>query len=231
MQAKDVMTTPVLTVKPDTSIQEVAAFLLERRISGVPVVGADGRMVGILSEGDLLRRVETKTTRHRSRWLELIVDDASRAAEFTKTHGGHAGDVMTREVVQVAPETDLREIAEIMERQRIKRVPVAVDGKPVGIVSRANLLHALVAYGKVPEGAVAASDPDIRRAVIDQLRHETWVDLEHLNVVVSHGIVHLWGIVKNDDQRRALKVAVESVPQVKGVEEHLSPNWFVNQAG
>ena len=231
MKARDVMTSPPITVTPDTAITDVAALLLERRISAVPVVDEHGRMVGIISEGDLLRRSESDTERRRPQWLEMLLDPNIQAADFVKTHGTHVGAVMTRDVVAVSPDTDLAEIASLLEQRRIKRVPVVENGVPVGIVSRANLLYGLVAYKKAPSGLQAASDPEIQQRVTESLRAEPWIDLSRLNIVVSDGVVHLWGLVKSEEQRRALKVAAGAVPGVRSVEDHLGLDRFPNFSG
>ncbi|HYH20445.1 MAG TPA: CBS domain-containing protein [Azospirillum sp.] len=227
MQAKHVMTSPVITVAPDTTVPEIAELLLSRRISGVPVTDAEGTVIGIVTEGDLLHRAETGTERRRSRWLELLTGPNGQASEFVKSHGRCARDVMTRRVISVTPDTELADIAQIMESERVKRVPVLVDGKAVGIVSRANLLHGLVAYRHAPASATAEGDPAIRAALLDRLSGERWIDLNQVNIVVTDGVVQLWGVVENDDQRRALRIAAESVPGVRGIEEHLHRNRFV----
>ncbi|EWY38975.1 hypothetical protein N825_08215 [Skermanella stibiiresistens SB22] len=228
MRAKDIMTTPVITVAPDTPVSMVAELLLEKRISGVPVVGPDGRLLGIVSEGDLLRRVETGTERAKPSWLEMLIGQGSDVGDFIKSHGLHAGDVMTREVVDVAPDASLRDIAERMERNGIKRVPVVEGGKLVGIVSRANLLKGLVSDRP---GFTSATDEEIRSGLADLLKREAWVDHRRINVVVADGVVQLWGSVENDEQRRALIIAAESHAGVRSVEDHLSANWFANEAG
>jgi CBS domain-containing protein len=230
MQAQDVMTAPVITVAPHTSVPEIAALLVERRISAVPVVDC-GTMVGIVSEGDLLRRVETRTERHRAGWLQMLLNRPAQAAEFVKEHGACARDVMTSDVLSVAPDTELTEIARILEQRRIKRVPVVERGALVGIVSRANLLRALVAYRRSPSGFEAKSDPEISRALEDRLRNERWIDLHRINIVVTDKVVHLWGAVDSADQRRALVLAAGKVPGVKGVEDHLTSGLFANDAG
>jgi CBS domain-containing protein len=230
MKARDVMTVRPITVTPETPVSEVARLLIEQRISGVPVVDRSGAMVGILSEGDLLRRAETKTARQRPRWLELLVDKSIQAADFAKAHGASAADVMTRRVVSVSPDTDLAGIADLLEKSRIKRVPVVEDGKLVGIVTRANLLQGLVARGGAGEIA-EGSDQEIRRKIDAALADKDWVDQNRINIVVQSGIAHLWGVVPSEDQRRALHIAVRSVPGVVGVEDHLSPDWFINDAG
>jgi CBS domain-containing protein len=231
MRAQDVMTSPPITVAPDTPVLEIAALLVERRISAVPVVDASGRAVGIVSEGDLLRRCEIGTERQRSQWLELLLDRSVQAADFSKAYGLFARDVMTREVISVSPDTDLGEIARILEQRRIKRVPVVDNGVPVGIVSRANLLRGLVASARDTAASGGGSDLDLRTALENRLRGEPWIDLSRLNIVVSDGVVHLWGIVRSEEQRRALRIAAESIAGVRGVEDHLSPDWFANSSG
>lgn len=227
MQAKHVMTSPVITVTVDATVAEIAELLLTRRISGVPVTDAAGRVVGIVSEGDLLHRRESGTERRRPRWLSLLVSGGSQANEFVKTHGTRAADVMTRPVVSVSPDTDLADIAVLMERERIKRVPVLEDGRAVGIVSRANLLHGLVAVRRNAPAAASGGEDAIRDALMKRLEGESWIDLNQVNVVVKDGVVHLWGVVDSDEQRRALHVAAESVPGVTRIEEHLHRNRFV----
>ena len=232
MKARDVMTSPPITVTADARVSDIAALLIERRISAVPVVDGDGRIAGIVSEGDLLRRAESATERQRPQWLELLLDSNIRSAEFIKVHGVHARDVMSRDVVTVGPDTDLAEIATLLERHRIKRVPVVErDGRVVGIVSRANLLHALVAYRSgVPASDTKASDTEIRDQINRVLEGQSGVDLRRVNVVVQDGVVFLWGTIRSENQRRALTVAAESVPGVSRVEDRLHHDWFPGSA-
>jgi CBS-domain-containing membrane protein len=230
MKARDVMTAPVVTVTPEASVPEIAALLIERRISAVPVVDGDA-VVGIVSEGDLLRRGETRTERQRPGWLEMLLNRDLQAAEFVKEHGACARDVMSPDVVSVTPDTDLAEIARVLERRRIKRVPVIENGALVGIVSRANLLRALVAYRHSRTGLEGRSDPEIARALDERLRQQGWVDVSRINVVVTDAVVHLWGTVDSAEQRRALAVAAAEIPGVERVEDHLTPDWFANDAG
>jgi CBS domain-containing protein len=219
MLAKDVMTTPVLTVSPDATVMEVAKLLLDRHISAAPVVDADGKLLGVVSEGDLMRRAEAGTERRTSWWLSLISDPQDDAREYLKSHGLHAGEVMTRNVLSVSEDTSLQEIAALLEKHRIKRVPVLRDGKVVGIVSRANLLQALVAQPR--PAAVAADDRALRQTVLEALT-ATGARTTYVNVVVSEGVVHLWGMAHSDEERSALRVAAEAVPGVKSVEEKVS---------
>ncbi len=218
MRAKDVMTANVVTVSQDTDIRTVARRLIERRISAVPVVDRDGRVVGIVSEGDLMRRAESGTERHPSWWLELIAMPEDKAHDYVKSHGLTAKDVMTREVITVAEDAPLAEVATLLERNRIKRVPVVRDGKIVGIVSRANLLHGLVARETAP--AAALDDAAIRQRVIDGAR-QAGIGEAYINVVVAGGVVHIWGGVDSASEREALRIAAETVPGVKAVENNV----------
>lgn len=218
MQAKDVMTTSVLTVKPDATVQEIARRLIEHRISGVPVVDDDNRIVGIVSEGDLMRRPETGTERHRSWWLQLLAAPDETVLGYIRTHGGHAEDVMSTDVISVEEHTDIGKVAQILERHRIKRVPVIQEGRLAGIVSRADLLHGLVA--RETARAPSSGDTDIRRAVEAALP-ETGAHYEFVRVVVSGGVVYLWGAVQSKEEKRAVRIAAENVPGVKAVRDEL----------
>jgi CBS domain-containing protein len=228
----DVMTTNVVTVSPDTSVQEVAKILSERNISGVPVVDAENRLVGIVSEGDLLHRVETgterrpdrRTGRRRSWWLDTIGSDEELARDYVKSHGRTARDVMTSDVTFVSDTTDLAEIANLLETKRIKRVPVVRDGKLVGIVSRANLVRALAAAGSRLSAEGATDDRTIRQKLLAELRGQEWVHTWAADIIVRDGVVHIWVTDDRPEQeRRALRVAAENISGVRGVEEHLVP--------
>lgn len=218
MQAKDVMTIRVVTVKPDTTVSEIAKQLLSRHISAVPVVNNAGQVVGIVSEGDLMRRHESGTERHRSWWLALIAMPEDQARDYTRSHGQHAEDVMSRDVISVSEETSLDEIATILERRHIKRVPVVHEGKLVGIVSRANLLHGLIA--RKTGGAVSADDRAIR-AELEQTLKEVGVRTQLLSFVVSSGVVHLWGSAWSEEEKNAVRAAAESTPGVRQIENNI----------
>lgn len=218
MQARDIMTTNVVTVRPDTGVREIAALLRERGISGAPVVDADGQVVGFVSEGDLVRRPENRTERHPSWWLALVAQPEERALAYIKSHGGQARDVMTGKVVSVSEETSLEEIADLLERHRIKRVPVLRDGRVVGIVSRADLLHGLIARQATPKPA--ADDRTIKESVEAALP-EAGVRAALVSVVVSDGVVRMWGAVETEAERRAARLAAEGVPGVRQVIDHV----------
>jgi CBS-domain-containing membrane protein len=219
MTAKDIMTTKVVAVGPEMPVSAVAALLLERRISGVPVIDDDRRVLGIVSEGDLMCRDEAAP--RRSWWLTLFGEAEEMAREFVKTHGVRAKDVMTRDVVTVAEETPVADIAALLERRGIKRVPIVRDGRLVGIVSRADLLRALAARGLKPLIPEVQEDAAIRTQLLAKLEREPWADTHLLSIVVDEGIVHLWGIARSETARRAMVVAAETIRGVRGVEDHL----------
>jgi CBS domain-containing protein len=220
VQVSDVMTVEVVSVAPDTPVDAIARLMVERRISGVPVVDRAGRVVGMVSEGDLIRRSETDTGRQRSWWLQLLSPNSELAEEYVKSHGRRAEHVMSRNVVTVSETASLRDVADLLERYAIKRVPVLRGGKLVGIVSRANLLQALASAA----GAVATGPGDeaIRALLLAELRKQKWAQAAPGNVIVSDGVVHLWGNVLSEEERKALRVAAENVPAVKSVEDHMT---------
>ena len=233
MRAMDVMTTGVITIAPDMSVQAVAKLLCERGISGVPVVDAADRLVGIVSEGDLLHRVETGTERligdRRSWWLDTLASDHELARDYVKSHGRTAKDVMTREVISVTETTDLAEIAMLLETKRIKRVPVLREGQIVGIVSRANLVRALAV---TKSDAVDAADDDrtIRAKLLAELMGQEWFKTQDwfkiwaADVIVRDRVVHFWlAANQTEEERRALRVAAENIAGVQRVEEHIIP--------
>ena len=223
MKAADVMVSNVITVRPNDTVQEIARLLLARRISGVPVVGGDGKLIGIISEADLLRRVESGTDRRRSSWLELFTaSNAQLAAEYVKTHARKAEDVMSYPVVTATPDTTLDEIARLLEKHKIKRVPIVDGGKVVGIVSRANLLQGLASLGRKIGPARKTSDSAIRRKVVTALSREPWVPAGQLNVTVHNGVVDLWGFVESSQQKEAIRVAAEIIPGVRAVTDNVS---------
>ena len=230
MRAMDVMTTEVITVDPDTSVRALAALLSERGISGVPVVDADNRVVGVVSEGDLLHRVETGTERRpdaragsrRSWWIEGIASDRELARDYAKSHGRMVKDVMTREAVVVSDTTELADIAILLETKKIKRVPVVRDGRLVGIVSRANLVRALATTKSAPATIADPGDRAIGDQLLAELRGKKWVDISSADIIVRDRVVHIWF---SDDQPReerlTFRVAAENIPGVLRVEEHI----------
>lgn len=228
MQARDIMTRNVLTVRAETPVPEIAKLLVEHRISGMPVVDGQNHVVGIVSEGDLCRRAELGTERRRSRWLEFLTDNAQLAVDYVHAHGQTAADVMTAGVMEVAPDTPVAEIADLFEGRLIKRVPVVEQGRLVGIVSRANLVQAMAVY-QPPPATTEENDRRIRDDVLSEYARHPWGLRSESNVVVRDGVVHLWGLVDTEEEYAALRVAAQAVPGVKGVEDHTilaSGDWY-----
>lgn len=220
MLARDVMTRSPVTVAADASVEACARLLLEKRISAVPVTDADGRVIGIVSEGDLMRRRESGTQRHVSWWLELVSDPQSMARDYTKSAGHKVTDIMTRQVVSVGEDTPLAAIADILEKHRIKRVPVIAAGKLVGIVSRADLVRALL-IGAGTSATTLASDGDIRTHFFAELGKEPWGPRSYVNIIVDKGRVELWGFAGSADEVRAIGVLAEGIPGVTSVANHV----------
>jgi CBS domain-containing protein len=218
MRAIDVMTRSVVTARPERTVKDVAELMINRRISGIPVMDEDRRLVGIITEGDLLRRVETGTERQRSRWSEWFSPNSRLAAEYIKSHARQVADIMTREVVSVSELATLGEIADLLETKRIKRVPVLQDGKIVGIVSRADLLQVLTSGGI--KAVDEEGDRKIRSRLLAELRRQKWAHSTESDIIVSDGVVHYWGIVGSEEERRALCIAAENTPGVRGIEDH-----------
>jgi CBS-domain-containing membrane protein len=228
MRAEDVMTTDVVTVAPETSVQDLAALLANHGISGVPVVDAANNLVGLVSEGDLLHRTETgterRTQRRRVRWLDAFGSDRDAARDYVRSHGRTVRDVMTRDVITVTETTELDEVANLLETKRVKRVPVVRNGKVIGIVSRANLVRALATTKIPPATDTDTDDRTIRAKLLAELQGQEWARVGAADVIVRDKVVHVWC---SDDQseevRQALRVAAENTPGVRGVEEHIVP--------
>jgi CBS domain-containing protein len=219
MKVSDIMVKDVVSVGPEASVKDVAALMLERRISGLPVVDGGGRVLGIVSEGDLIRRPEIDTDKAKLGWLHMFLSDEQRARDFVKSHGRKARDVMTQPARCVAPDTPLTEVVRLMERHRVKRLPVLQDGKLAGLVTRADLLRALVM--RQAQAPVAASDQELRDRIESILRNEDWAVTAVVYIQVENGVAQLWGTVESDEQRAALLLAVRGLPGLKDVQPHL----------
>ncbi|MEW6687961.1 MAG: CBS domain-containing protein [Pseudomonadota bacterium] len=219
MHAADVMVKDVISVGPDTSVREAASLMLERRISGLPVVDGERRVLGILSEGDLIRRPELGTEQHPAGWLSVFLSEDESARDFVKTHGMTARAVMSQPAICVAPDTPLAEVVRLMERRHVKRLPVVAQGRLAGLLTRADLLRALVAQRSA--SPAASSDQELRERIDSMLRHEGWASSAFVNVLVENGVVQLWGAVESVPQREALILAVRSMPGVRDVQPHL----------
>ena len=220
MNAADVMTTKVTTVTPESSVGDAAKLMLQYRISGLPVVDRKGELVGIVTEGDFLRRGETGTERRRPRWLEFILGPGRLSSEYVQAHGRKIADVMTSDPISITEDVSLEDVVDALERHRVKRLPVMRDGKLVGIVSRANLVQALATVLPRAEGP-RPEDSEIRRQILEEIGRHPWGG-NLINVTVRNGVADLWGTVLDDRERQALRVAVENVPGVTGIKDHIA---------
>ena len=220
MRAADVMTKDVLTVRSDTPVSAIAKLLLEQRISAVPVVDDKGQLLGIISEGDLLHRKELGTERRRRRWLDFFVDNMRLADEYVRAHGTKAEDVMSRPVISAKADTPLGEIVHLMEKNRIKRMPIVDDsGKLLGLVTRSNLVRAL-ALTPSAERVTGLEDLKIRDLLLAELGRQPWAGNRDSDIVVKDGVVHIWGTVGSQEESQALVTAAKTTPGVKRVCDH-----------
>jgi CBS domain-containing protein len=220
MQVRDVMVSPVITVTRSATVQNVAKILLEKRISAVPVIDDDSKVIGIVTEGDLIRRAEAGTEHRDSWWVRFLAGEVAIAADYVKSHARRVEDVMTTDVATATPEMPLHEIATLFEERGIKRVPVVNrDGNLVGIVSRANLIQ-LIASAR-PKLEMSLPDSTIREKLLDELKKQSWAHPHRLNVAVTNGTLDLWGFVDSDRERKAICVVAENIPGVVTVSDHL----------
>ncbi len=219
MQAQDVMNKNVVSATPDTTVDQLLKFMMEHHISAVPIVDVNGAISGLVSEGDLIPRVEGAQAPPRSWWLSLFAGLKYSVADFIKLKGRHARDIMTRKVITVAPDTPVVQIARLLERKRIKRVPVVENSNLVGIVSRANLLHALaITTFKLPSNA---GDREKRDAVLGALTEVPGLVPSHINIIVHGNRINVWGMVDTDAEETAAKVAIENIEGIGEVTVYL----------
>jgi CBS domain-containing protein len=221
MRARDIMTSKVVTIGPEADIATIAQLLIDKNISGVPVVDAAGKLAGMVSEGDLLKQAGLAGENRRSWWLRLVSTPEQDAKDFVKAHGHTAADIMTTDVVTITENTVTTTIARLLEENRIKRVPVMRDGELVGIVSRGNLLQALAGHRDDGPAAPTADDRTIREAVYEALQGKGWTSHAATNVIVTDGVVELWGWVETEAERKAMLVATEDISGVRKVIDHL----------
>ncbi|MHA1547807.1 MAG: CBS domain-containing protein [Alphaproteobacteria bacterium] len=218
MRAQDIMTAPVITASSESTVREIAALLLEKRISAVPILEDNRRLVGIVSESDLMGRPELGVEIRRPWWLTLFAE-GSRAADYIKSHGIHARDVMTKNLVTISPETRIADIVASLERHHIRRVPVIDEGKLVGIVSRTDLLRGLTEV--TPPPAVSTDDRKIRSALMDAFK-EAGVETHLISMAARDGSVKLVGTVRSQVEKDAIRVAIDNVAGIKGVDDEVA---------
>ncbi|CAA7614365.1 CBS domain-containing protein [Magnetospirillum sp. UT-4] len=220
MHASEVMTSDVATVSPDTPLTTIAELLLSRHISGVPVVDSGGTLVGVVSEADLMWRAGGEGTEHRSWWAGLLAGRPLQAADFIRTHGTRAADIMSRDLITVAEDTPIEDVVDLFERRRVKRVPVVRGGRVVGIVSRSDLIKTLALQR--PPGDSLVDDRLLQDRLQALLAAQPWLDIARVNAVVENGTARLSGLVGSDTERRALHVAARSIAGIRSVEDNLT---------
>ncbi|MBV8937820.1 MAG: CBS domain-containing protein [Alphaproteobacteria bacterium] len=228
MKAADLMTSFVVTVRPDATIEYAAQLMLQYRISGLPVTDSDGAVLGIVTESDLLRRAETGTDKRHARWVSLFIGPGRLAQEYVHTHARKVGEVMTERVFSVGPETPVTDLVALMETKHVKRVPVVDRKRLVGIVSRADVMAVLVGLlAEKPAGAV--TDGEIRHRILAEIDRQPWGPRGTVDVIVTNGVVVLKGTIPDERERAALRVVAENVPGVKAVHDRLV--WIDSVSG
>lgn len=219
MKASDVMVRKVVTTYPQASISEVAKLLVDNDISALPVVDGAGRVIGVISEADLMRREEIGSEKTRPWWVEAVTPGATLAEEFAHSHGKRVEELMSSQVISATEDASLGEIASLLEKHRIKRVPILKNGKLVGIVSRSNLVQALASGSH--KFSSAENDRMIRAEIVSRLAEQSWTDFGDRNIIVTDGVAHLWGLVGSPSERKALVALAEGVPGVTGVRDEM----------
>ncbi|AQH04876.1 histidine kinase (plasmid) [Burkholderia sp. KK1] len=220
MRACDIMTTSIITASPDMTVRHAAGTMVFAGISGMPVVDESGKLLGMITEGDLMHRAEIGTgVKHRAWWLDMVASTSELASQYVKEHAKTVKDLMTTDITTVTETCPVGDIAELLERRRIKRVPVMRDGKVVGIVSRSNLIRALVTMAPEVPATAESGDNAIREDVLAAMEGHPWA-MARENVIVENGVVHLWGPVVGAEEGNAIRVAAENTPGVKDVVAH-----------
>jgi CBS domain-containing protein len=220
MKAQDIMTRDVVTVAPDRSIHEIATLMVENHVSGIPVVGDGGKLLGMISQSDLLHRAEIGTERKRKWWFRIFADSDALARDFVKAHGHTANDVMTRYIVSVREDADLRDVADILDKHKIKRVPVVNEGRLVGIITRGDMVRALT-LSQSAKSDKKVDNAALHRALQDRIQKQPWINKTYINLTVSDGVVEMWGFVDSVEQHRALRLLVDETDGVTKVEDKI----------
>jgi CBS domain-containing protein len=221
MKAQEIMTRDVITVRPDTSVRDIAALMVEKHISGVPVVTDNGKLIGMVSQSDLLHRAEVGTERKHKWWFRIFADSAAAAREYAKAHGLKAHDIMSRYVVSVRDDAELRDVADILDKRRLKRVPVVESDRLVGIITRGDLVRAL-SQVQISKVAKKIDNAALHKTLHDRIRSQSWINDNYISLTVNDGVVALWGFVDTADQRSALRILVEETDGVNRVDDKIS---------
>jgi CBS domain-containing protein len=220
MRVKDVMTTKIICVSPQNTVADAIRLMVGRHISGLPVVDEAGRLIGVLSEGDLLRRIEIGTTRP-VHWLEYMFRPGHLAEVYKETHGRKVAEIMSTDVCSIDQNLPLEAAVTLMQKRCIKRLPVMDGDKLVGIITRADFIRALGTFVTEADEKHPASDREIQKSIMAELSSQSWAPKGTIEVDVRDGVVQVRGAIGDERQRDAIKVAVENVPGVREVHDHM----------
>jgi CBS domain-containing protein len=221
MKAQEIMTRDVITVRPDTLVRDIAALMVEKHISGVPVVTDNGKLIGMVSQSDLLHRAEVGTERKHKWWFRIFADSSALAREYAKAHGLKAHDIMSRYVVSVGDDAELRDVADILDKRRIKRVPVVQKERVVGIITRGDLVCAL-SQVQVSKAGKTIDNAVLHKTLHDRIQSQSWINDNCISLTVNDGVIELSGFVERADQHTALRVLVEETEGVNRVDDRIS---------
>jgi CBS domain-containing protein len=220
MKAQEIMTRDVITVRPETLVRDIALLMVEKHISGVPVLTDNGKLIGMVSQTDLLHRAEVGTEHKYKWWLRLFADSGTLAREYAKAHGLTAKDIMSRHLVSVREDAELRDVARILDKRRIRRVPVVREGHLIGIITRSDLVRAL---SKVPVSKTVKiiDNASLHKILHDRMRSQSWINDNYISLAVNDGVVELSGFVERADQHTALRVLIEETEGVNRVDDRI----------
>jgi CBS domain-containing protein len=221
MKARDVMTKLIVSVTPETNVTEAVRLMLSNHLSGLLVMNNDQRLVGVVTEGDFLRRVETGTERKRAPWLEFLTGPKKLAEDYVRSHGRTVGEVMSRNVITITEDTTIEDAVATMEKKKIKRLPVLDGTTVVGVLRRTDLMRAMATLGRA-EHAPEGGDAAIRNEILNELKQHAWAPIAQIDVAVNDGVVEFWGTITEESQREALRVCAENMAGVKNVIDHLT---------
>jgi len=230
MKARDVMTRDVIAVCPDTSVRDIATLMVEKHISGVPVLTDNGKLIGMVSQSDLLHRAEVGTERKHKWWFRIFADCSALAREYTKAHGLKAHDIMSRYVVSVRDDAELRDVADILDKRRIKRVPVVREDRMVGIITRGDLVRVL-SQVQVSTAANRIGNAALHKKLYDRIQSQAWINDNYISLAVDDGVVEIGGFVETADQHAALRVLIEETAGVNRVDDKVSVGLPLRTAG
>jgi len=229
MLVKDVMTRKVVSVLPRAAVAEALDLMVRSHVSGLPVIDEAGSLVGIVSEGDFLRRSELGTEGPERHWLKDLFLPGQAAKAYARTHGRHVDEIMSHDVTTIGEDAGLEEAVELMEHHRVKRLPVVAGDNVVGIVTRADFVRGLVEFVRQSYDEPLASDAEIKEHVEAELRTQKWAPVASINILVKDGVVNLHGVLTDERERDAIRVIAENVSGVRAVHDHI--NWVEAYSG